>query len=129
MNTDCGGGGPRHFCGTLTLVAVALALAGCCGVTPKPADAGGQVLNEVGVTDAIPILVTLTADEGEALAAARTRVLARLRSVMSEDAFAAVRVYEALPVIALPARPELLALILTFSDVRSVEADRRLEFL
>ena len=116
----------RLLGGVLTLVSATLVMAGCCLVTPQPVDAGGQAPHEIGATDAIPILVTLAVDEGEALAAVRTRVLARLRSAMPPDAFAAVRVYEVLPVLALSAPPEVLVLVLTLPDVRSVEADRTL---
>lgn len=114
-------------------VAAALALAltlstatGCCLATPQVRD-GHAAVGDVEAVQTIPILVTLAAEEGEALAAARMRVLARLRRAMSAEAFAAVRTYEALPLVALAATPEIVAVLLTLPDVRSVEADRAFE--
>ena len=123
-------GGASHrlgMLGNLLVLTLTTIAPGCCLVAPAKVDAGGQVPIETPAKAAIPILITLAADEGELLSAARTRVMARLKSTMSAEAFAAVRTYEALPVIALAATPEVLALILTLSDVRSVEADRTLD--
>ena len=116
----------RLLGGVLTLVSASLVLTGCCLVTPQPVDPEGQESSETEVPDAIPILVTLAADESEALTAARTRVLAELESVMPPEVFATVRVYGVLPVLAFSATPEVIALVLRLPDVRSVEADRTL---
>ena len=123
-------GGANHRRGMLGLLVLTLTTIapGCCLVMPARADAEGQVPTEIPAKAAIPVLITLAA-EGESLPAARTRVMARLESAMPAEAFAAVRTYEALPVIALAATPEVLALILTLSDVRSVEADRTFDSL
>ena len=122
-----GVGGPLRLLGVMGLVFATLVVAGCCLVTPlSQMDAGGRESSEIGPVDAIPIVVTLAADEGEPLAAVMTRVLAQLQSAMAPDAFAAIRTYEALPALALSATPEVLALLLTLTDVRSVEADRTL---
>lgn len=112
----------------LALMLTSTVLAVGCVVTPQ-ADAGDPVGDEIATVEAIPILVTLVADEGIALAAARERLLARLRSVMSERTFADIRTYDALPIVAVPATPKILALLLTLPDVRSVEADRSFESL
>ena len=111
----------------LGLTLAALVATGCCSVTPRVSDDDATARDTSA--EAIPILVTLAAEDDDALAAARESVLARLRSAMSAEAFAAVRVYEALPIVALAATPEVIALLLLLPDVRSVEADRSLESL
>lgn len=109
----------------LRLTLAALVAAGCCS-TPRVSDDDAIACDTSA--EAIPILVTLAAEDDDALAAARERVLARLRSAMSTEAFAAVRVYETLPAIALASTPEVIALLLLLPDVRSVETDRSFEF-
>lgn len=89
--------------------------------SPRPETGGATTGN--AMPEVTPILVTLVAEEGEALAEGQERVLARLRSAMSPDTLAAVRTYETLPMVALPATPEIIALLLTLPDVRSIEAD------
>ena len=117
----------RRSVGAALALALILSVAtGCCLATRQVSD-GNASAGDTGADEPIPILVTLAAEEGEALAAARMRVLARLRQVMSAEAFAAVRTYETLPLVALAATPEVVALLLTLPDVRSVEADRVLE--
>ena len=117
----------RRSVGAALALALTLSVAtGCCLMTPKVGD-GNASAGDVRADQPIPVLVTLAAEEGEALAAARMRVLARLRQAMSADAFAAVRTYETLPLVALAATPEVVALLLTLPDVRSVEADRVFE--
>ena len=105
----------------LGLTLAALVATGCCS-TPRVSDDDAIACDTSA--EAIPILVTLAAEDDDALAAARESVLPRLRSAMSAEAFAAVRVYEALPVIALAATPEVIALLLTHPNVRSIEVDR-----
>ena len=105
----------------LGLTLAALVAAGCCS-TPRVSDDDAIACDTSA--EAIPILVTLAAENDDALAAAQESVLARLRSAMSAEAFATVRVYETLPVIALAATPEVVALLLTHPNVRSIEADR-----
>lgn len=105
------------------LIVTTMVAAGCCFVPPRTGD-GEAVAREAIATEAIPILVTLATEEGEALAVTRERVLAHLREVMSAKAFAAIRVYVALPVVALSATPEVVALLLNHPDVHSLEADR-----
>ena len=117
----------RSVGAALALVLTLSTAAGCCLVTEQPH--GDVAAGDIKALQSIPILVTLAAEEGEALAAARMRVLAHLRQAMSADAFAAVRTYEALPLVALAATPEIVTLLLTLPDVRSVEADRVLESL
>ena len=112
--------------GALAFALILSAATGCCLVTRQVGD-GNASAGDVRADQPIPVLVTLAAEEGEALAAARMRVLARLRQAMSAEAFAAVRTYETLPLVALAATPEVVALLLTLSDVRSVEADRVFE--
>lgn len=119
----------RRSVGTALALTLTLAAATGCCLARSPVRGGDAMADEVATTETIPILVTLAAEEGEALAAARTRVLARLRSAMSADAFAAVRTYQTLPIVALAATPEVVALLLTLPDVRSVEADRSFESL
>ena len=113
----------RSVAPVLALALTILAATGCCLVASQ-ARVDDTATGDIPAAEAIPILVTLAAEEGEALAAARERVLERLRSVMSADAFAAVRTYETLPMIALAATPETIALLLTLPDVLSIEADR-----
>lgn len=113
----------RSVAPALALTLTILASTGCCLVAPQ-ARVDDAATGDIAAAEAIPILVTLAAEEGEALAAARRRVLERLRSVMSADAFAAVRTYETLPMVALAATPETIALLLTLPDVLSIEADR-----
>lgn len=117
----------RRSVGAALALALVLSVAtGCCLVTRQVGD-GNASAGDIGADEPIPILVTLAAEEGEALAAARMRVLAQLRQAMSADAFASVRTYETLPLVALAATPEVVALLLTLPDVRSVEADRVFE--
>lgn len=108
------------------LTLTGLAATGCCLVTPQEG-VGDAAPGDIVAAEAIPILVTLTANEGESLAAARERVLARLRSAMSAGPFSTVRSYETLPIVALAATPEVVAVLLTLPDVRSIEADRSFE--
>lgn len=115
--------GQRSVAPALALALTILAATGCCLVASQ-ARVDDAATDNIAAAEAIPILVTLAAEEGEALAAARRRVLGRLRSAMSADAFAAVRTYETLPMIALAATPETIALLLTLPDVLSIEADR-----
>ena len=123
----------RHVCHrprvvmALTLTLTISAATGCCLARPQ-LSADGTTADMHVATETVPILVTLV-EEGEALAGARTRVLAKLEVVMSASAFAAVRTYESLPLIALAATPEVVALLLTLTDVRSVEADRSVDAL
>ena len=107
----------------LALTLTILAATGCCLAVPQ-ARVDDTAAGDIAAAESIPILVTLAAEEGEALATARRRVLERLRSAMSADAFAAVRTYETLPMVALAATPETIALLLTLPDVLSIEADR-----
>lgn len=117
----------RQSVGAALALALTISTAtGCCLATLEIRD-GDVAASDIKAVEAIPILVTLEAEKGEALAAARLRVLARLRQAMSADALAAVRTYEALPLIALAATPEIVALLLTLPDVRTVEADRPFE--
>jgi len=111
----------RSVAPVLALALTILAATGCCLVASQ-ARVDDAATGDTA--EAIPVLVTLAAEEGEALVAARERVLERLRSVMSADAFAAVRTYETLPMVALAATPEIIALLLTLPDVLSIEADR-----
>ena len=113
----------RSVAPVLALTLTILAATGCCLVASQ-ARVDDAATVDIAAAEAIPILVTLAAEEGEALVAARERVLERLRSAMSADAFAAVRTYETLPMVALAATPETIALLLTHPDVRSIEADR-----
>ena len=113
----------RSVAPALALTLTILASAGCCLVSPQ-ARVDDAAIGDIAAAEAIPILVTLAAEEGEALATARRRVLERLRSAMSADAFAAVRTYETLPMVALAATPETIAFLLTLPDVLSIEADR-----
>ncbi len=123
MSKRAGKGHWRHLRMVLTL-ALATIATGCCLLTPPQADAGEHMPSEIETPGFIPILVTLAAQEGEPLATARARVLARLRTVMSADGLAAIRVYETLPVLAVRATPSVLALLLSLPEVRWVEADR-----
>ena len=113
----------RSVAPVLALALTTLAATGCCLVASQ-ARVDDAATGDIAAAEAIPILVTLAAEEGEALVAARERVLERLRSAMSADAFAAVRTYETLPMVALAATPETIALLLTLPDVLSIEADR-----
>ena len=110
----------------LALIVTVVVVAGCCLVTPQERILHAATGN-LAAAETIPIVVTLVAQEGEALTASRKSVLARLRLAMSEEAFAAVRTYETLPVVALVATPEVTVLLLTLPDVRSIEADRSFE--
>ena len=110
----------------MALALILLTVTSCCLVTPE-VGTGDAAASDIKTAETIPILVTLAAEEGEALAAARQRVLARLGQAMSADALEAVRTYETLPLVALAATPEILALLLTLPDVRSVEADQSFE--
>ena len=112
----------------LALVMAVVMATGCCLVVPQ-ARVDDAVPGDVAAAAAIPILVTLAAEEGAAFAVVRRRVLERLRLTMSADAFAAVRTYETLPIVALAATPETIALLLTLTDVRSIEADRSYQSL
>ena len=112
----------RSVAPVLALTLTILAATGCCLVASQ-ARVDDAATGHIAAAEAIPILVTLAAEEGEAFAA-QERVLERLRSVMSADAFAAVRTYETLPIVALAATPETIALLLTLPDVLSIEADR-----
>lgn len=123
MNTQRACHGWRSVGAAMALILTISATAGCCLATPQ-VPVGHAGVGKVDAAETIPILVTLAAEEGDALDAARTRVLARLRQAMSSDAFAAVRTYETLPLVALPATPAIVALLLALPDVRSVEADR-----
>lgn len=114
--------GPPSIGVVLGLTLAALVAAGCCS-TPRVSD-DDAIACDLTSAEAIPILVTLAAEDGDALAAARESVLARLRSAMSTEAFAAVRVYETLPVIALAATSEVIALLLMLPEVRRIEADQ-----
>ena len=116
----------RRSVGAALVLALTLSATGCCLATPQ-VSSGDAVVGDIEAVEPISILVTLAAEEGEALAAARMRVLARLREAMSAEAFAAVRTYETLPLVALAATPEIVALLLTLPDVRSIEADRSFE--
>lgn len=119
---------PQSIGLALALIVTVLMASGCSSVGQTAigeCDAAAQIR----AADAIPILVTLTAKGGETLAAARERVLARLREAMPAGTLRAVHVYETLPAIALPATPGVLALLLTLPDVRSIEADRSLDVL
>ena len=116
----------RSVATILALILTISATTGCRSVTPQMGAGDGKA-DVVMATDPIPILVTLAATEGEALATTRTRVMARLRPAMSAAAFAAIRTYETLPIVALDATPEIVALLLTLPSVRSVEADRSLK--
>lgn len=107
----------------LGLALVIFAAVGCCLPT-RPQALGGVTTARDVVTDAVSIMVTLAAEEGDALLASRERVLARLRHAMTPNAFAAIRTYETLPLVALSATPDVIALLLTLPDVRSVEADK-----
>lgn len=106
----------------LALTVTVAVATGCCFLAPQRA--AHMMASDVAKVQAIPILVTLAAEEGEALTATRERVLAHLRGAMSADAFAAIRTYELLPVVALVATPEIVTSLLTLPDVRSVEVDR-----
>ena len=112
----------------LVLTVPAMMAAGCCLVRPRTNE-GEAVVAQASAAEAIPILVTLVAEEGRALTAARERVLARLRSAMSTEAFAAVRTYEALPIVAFAATPKVIALLLTLPEVRHIEPDHELAIL
>lgn len=107
----------------LGLILTVLAATGCCLVTPQKG-VGDSAPGDTAAVEAIAILVTLAADEGQALAAARERVLARLRSAMPAGTFSTVRSYETLPIVALAATPEVVSVLLTLPDVRSIEVDR-----
>ena len=107
----------------LVLTLTILAATGCC-LAVAQARVDDTATGDIAAAESIPILVTLAAEEGEALDTARRRVLERLRPAMSADAFAAVRTYETLPMVALAATPETIALLLTLPDVLSIEADR-----
>ena len=110
------------------LVLVLTISTGCSFVSSQICESDAT-RDDFDTTEVIPILVTLAAEEGQALAAARMRVLARLRQAMSPDSFATVRTYEMLPIVAVAATPEIVALLLALPDVRSVEADRAFEAL
>lgn len=114
---------PQSIGVVLGLTLTALVAAGCCSVTPRVGD-DDETACGITSAEAIPILVTLAAENNDALAAARESVLPRLRSAMSAEAFAAVRVYETLPVIALAATPEVIALLLMLPEVSRIEADQ-----
>lgn len=114
--------GYRRTVGLAMALVVTVVAAGCCSVTRRAGDEA--VVDQAPTTDALPVLVTLAAEEGEALVAARERILALLRSTMSTDEFSAVRPYETLPIVALSATPEVVVLLLRHPDVRSLEADR-----
>lgn len=121
--------GCRPTVGLVLVMAVTVVVAaGCCFAT-RQAGEGEAVVGQPVPAEATPILVTLAADEGEALAATRERVLTHLRMIMPAEAFAAIRTYETLPIVALVATPDTIAALLTSPDVRSIEADRSFETL
>lgn len=113
---------------TLALTVAVLLAAGCYLVTPRASDGEAAVV-QATAAESIPILVTLAAEEGEALTVARERVLAHLRRAMSAEAFAAIRTYEALPVVALAATPRIIVLLLALPEVRHIEPDRKFAIL
>lgn len=115
----------RRVAPALALTLTILAATGCCLVASQ-ARVDDAPTGDIAAAEAIPILVTLAVEEGGAFAA-RKRVLERLQSAMSADAFATVRTYEMLPMVALAATPETIALLLTLPDVLSIEADRTFE--
>ena len=108
---------------TLALALTLATASGCCLATPQ-VHVDDTIAGSIAAAEAFPILVTLVAEEGDALVAAQTRILAVLRSAMPAEVFATVRTYETLPIIALNATPDMVALLLTMSDVRSIQADR-----
>lgn len=123
MNKQRVFGRQRCIAPALALTLTILAATGCCLAVPQ-ARVDDTAAGDIAAAESIPILVTLAAEEGEALATARRRVLERLRSAMPAEAFAAVRVYETLPVIALAATPEVIALLLMLPEVSRIEADQ-----
>ena len=106
----------------LSVFVTVLVTAGCCSVKPRIGEC--EVAGQIQAAEAIPVLVMLAAAKGEALATARERVLAQLRAAMSADAFAAVRIYETLPIVSLVATPDVIALLLALRDVRSITSDQ-----
>ena len=83
--------------------------------------------------ETVPIIVHLKVTVGsdgrfttDAVDAVRRLVMARLEPLMSDNEAAAVRIYENLPAIALTARSEVIAQLLTMPDVLSIEPDREL---
>lgn len=118
----------RNVCFALALTMTVLPASGCCSVTPTVGKEG-RAVEQPATAAATPILVTLVAEEGEALATGRERVLGQLRSVMCVDAFSTVRVYETLPIVALNATPKVVALLLTLPEVRHIERDKDVKIL
>ena len=105
-------------------VAQLLLLAAACGA------AHGAGVKEVEPLDAeiaepVPIIVNLATDaDPEAIAAARTRVLDRLREALTAEALEAVVTYGNFPAIALSATGDVIVLLLEMPEVASIERDR-----